>query len=97
LPRCQVQNLQIFLGRPFRLLDQQQIVGQPEATRREQVVAVAVVGKGPGLAHQPIDDVAVFDPMLAPTPQARQACYLLLGVPDFDMIGVQACFDPFAD
>jgi hypothetical protein len=97
LARRQMQDLQILLGRTLRLLRQQPVVGQPKAARREQVVAVAVVREGARLAHQPVDDVPVVDAMLAPAAQARQAFHLLLGVPDLDVVGVDAGLDPFAD
>jgi len=97
LARRQVQDLQIFLGRTLRLLRLQPVVGQPEAARREQVVAVAVVGEGARLAHQPVDDVPVVDAMLAPAAQARQTFHLLLGVPHLDVVGMDAGLDPFTD
>jgi hypothetical protein len=92
-----VQDLQILLDRTLRLLNQQPVVGQPEAARREQVVLVAVVGKGTRLAHQPVDDVPVLDAMLASATQTRQAFHLLLGVPHVEVVGVDADLDPFAD
>ncbi len=92
-----MQDLQILLGRTLRLLRPQPVVGQPEAARREQVVAVAVVGEGARLAHQPVDDVPVFDAMLAAAAQPRQAFHLLLGVPHVEVVGVNADLDPFAD
>jgi hypothetical protein len=97
LARRQVQDLQIFLGRTLRLLRPQPVVGQPEAARREQVVAVAVVGEGARLAHQPVDDVPVVDAMLAPAAQPRQAFHLPLGVPHLDVVGMDAGLDPFAN
>jgi hypothetical protein len=39
----------------------------------------------------------VVDAMLAPATQTRQAFHLLLGVPDLDVVGVDAGLDPFAD
>jgi hypothetical protein len=60
-----VQNLQVFLGCPLRLLFDQHIVGQPKATAGKQIVAVAVIDKGPWLTHQPVNDVPVLDAMLA--------------------------------
>jgi hypothetical protein len=79
------------------LLGQQPVIGQPEAARREQVVAVAVVGEGARLAHQPVDDVPVLDAMLAAAAQTRQAFHLPLGVPNVEVVGVDANLDPFAD
>jgi hypothetical protein len=79
------------------LLGQQPVIGQPEAARRKQIVAVAVVGEGARLAHQPVDDVAVFDAMLAAATQSRQAFHLLLGVPNVEVVGVETDLDAFAD
>lgn len=92
-----MQDLQIFLGRSLRLLRQQPVIGQPEAARREQVVAVAIVRERARFTHQPIDDVPVVDAMLAPATQTRQAFHLLLGVPHLDVVGVDAGLDPFAN
>ena len=97
LPRRQVQDLQILPGRLLRLLLPQAVVGQPEAARREQVVAVAVVGERPRLAHQPVDDVPVLDAVLAPAAQPRQPFDLLLRVPHLQVVGVDADLDPLAD
>jgi hypothetical protein len=97
LPRGQVQDAQVLLGRPLRLLLDQPVIDEAEATGGEQVVAVAVVGKRPRLAHQPVDDVPVVDAVVAPATQARQALDLPLGIPDLDVVGVQARLDPFAD
>ena len=97
LPRRQVQDLQILPGRLLRLLLPQAVVGHPEAARREQVVAVAVVGERPRLAHQPVDDVPVLDAVLAPAAQPRQPFDLLLRVPHLQVVGVDADLDPLAD
>jgi hypothetical protein len=79
------------------LLLDQPVVGQAEAARREQLVTVAIAGERPRLAHQPVDDVPVGDPVLPPATQARQALDLVLGVPDLDVVGVQARLHPFPD
>jgi len=97
LPRRQVQDLQVLLGRSLRLLPAQGVVGPAEAAGREQVVAVAVVGEGARLAHQPVDHVAVLDAMLAPTAQPRQPLHQPLAVPDLQVIGVQPRLDPLPD
>jgi hypothetical protein len=97
LPGRQVQDAQVLLGRPLRLLLDQPVIHQPKATRREQVVAVAVVGERPRLAHQPVDDVPVLDAMLAPTAQPGQAFDQALGIPDLEVLRVQPGLDPFAD
>jgi hypothetical protein len=93
----QVQDPQVFLGRPGRPLLPQGVVGHAEAAGGEQVRLVAVVGKRPRLADQPVDHVPVVDAMLAPTPQPRHLLDRLLGVPHLDPLGVQAGFHPLAD
>jgi hypothetical protein len=92
-----VQDAQVLPGRTLRLLLDQPVVGQAKAAGGEQVVAVAVVGERPRLAHQPVDDVPVGDPVLAPAAQPRQALDQALGVPDLDVAAVQARLDPFPD
>jgi hypothetical protein len=92
-----VQDAQVLLGRPLRLLLDQPVIGEAEAARREQVVAVAVGGERPRLAHQPVDDVPVRDAVLAPAAQPRQALHEVLGIPDLDLVGVQPRFHPLAD
>ncbi|HLJ95570.1 MAG TPA: hypothetical protein VKU02_20500 [Gemmataceae bacterium] len=44
------------------------------------------MGKRPGLAYQPANNVPVVDPMLVLTPQTRQALYQRLGIPDLDLL-----------
>jgi hypothetical protein len=97
LPRRQVQDAEVLPGRTLRLLLDQPVVGQAEAARREQLVAVAVVGERPRLAHQPVDDVPVGDPVLAPATQPRQALDQALGVPDLNVVGEEAGLDPLPD
>jgi hypothetical protein len=53
----------LFIG-TSRLLRHQGVVCPPIGRRRIQIFAIHIAGKGPGLAHQPADDVAVIDPML---------------------------------
>ncbi len=97
LPSCQVQDSQVFLGRPLRLLLGQPVIDQTEATRRKQLVPIAVVGERSRLAHQPVDDVPVVDAVLASATQPGTALDEALAVPDLDVVGVQARLDPFAD
>jgi hypothetical protein len=97
LPGRQVQNAQVLPDRTLRLLLHQPVVDQAEAARREQLVAVAIAGERSRLTHQPVDDVPVDDPLLAPATQTRQALDQALGVPDLDVVGVQAGLDPFPD
>ncbi len=97
LPRRQVQNLQILLDGPLRPLLGQPVVGEAEAAGGEQLVAVAVAGERPRLAHQPVDHVPVGDPVLAPAAQPRQPLDQPLGVPDLDMVGEKPGLNPFPD
>jgi hypothetical protein len=66
---CQLQDAQVLLGGPLRLLLPQQVVGLAEAAGGEQVGPVAVIGKGSRLADQPVDDVSVLNLVLALAPQ----------------------------
>ena len=65
----QLQDAQILLDGPLRLLLLQQVVSQAEAAGGEQVGPVAVIGKGPWLAEQPVDDVPVRNLVFALAPQ----------------------------
>jgi hypothetical protein len=79
------------------LLFDQAVIDETKAAGGEQIVAVAVVGKRPRLAHQPVDDVPVVDVVVTSTTQPGQTLDLLLGIPDLDVLGVQAGLDPFPD
>jgi len=92
-----VQEPHVLLGRPLGPLLQQGIVGHAEAAAGKQIRLVAVVGKGPRLADQPVDDVPVVDAMLASPTQSGQFFDPLLGIPDLNPLGIQACLDPLAD
>jgi hypothetical protein len=92
-----VQDPQILLRRPLRLLSQQGVKSQTEAARREQVRPVAVVGKRPRLANQPVDDVPVGDPGLAATAQPGQLLHPPTGVPDLDPLRENTSLHPLAD
>ncbi len=91
-----MEYFQIFLVRSLGVLLPQLVVGQPEPTRREQVAPVPVIGKGPGLADQPVDHVPVLDAMLPPPPQPGQLLHPLLGVPHFQPLGMQPHLHPLA-
>jgi hypothetical protein len=92
-----VQDPHILLGRTLRPLLTQHVIGQAEAATGEQVSLVAIVGKGPRLAHQPVDDMPIVDAMLAPTTQPRQILHPPLGVPHLDTLGVQPGLHLLAD
>ena len=93
----QVQNPQVLLGGPRRLLPAQHVEGHAEVAAGKQILAIAIVGEGPRLADQPVDDVPVLDVMLATPAQARHLFLPLLGVPHFNVLGVQPGFHPLAD
>lgn len=97
LPRRQVENLDILLGRSFRLLGHQCVIGQSKATAGEQFVPVAVLGKRPRLAYQPRDDVPIVDALLAPTTQPRQPLDLSLGIPHLQVSHMHPHFHPLAN
>jgi hypothetical protein len=71
LLRRQVEDRQILRDRSRRHLAHQEVVSHPESAGREHRVPIAVRLEGARLAHQPVDDVAVLDPVLAPAPQPR--------------------------
>jgi hypothetical protein len=97
LPRCQIENLHVLLGRTLRLLGQQGVICPAKPAAREQIIPVAIVGEGARLTHQPVDDVPIVDAMLASAPQPRQPFHQTLGVPNLDVVGMDPGLDPFAD
>lgn len=92
-----MQEPHILLGRPLGPLLPQSIVGHAEAAARKEIRLIAVVGEGPRLADQPVDDVPVVDAMLATPTQSGQFFDPLLGIPDLNQLGIQACLNPLAD
>src|SRR6266568_3308881 len=71
--RCQVQDPHVVAIGALWLADAQCIVDASERKTREQVVVVAVLGKGAGLADQGPDHMAIIDTMLAVAEQPRHA------------------------
>jgi hypothetical protein len=78
----QAEDLQVLLDRAAGPSLLQHVVGDPEPAGREHRVAVAVLLERSGLAHQPVDDVAVLDAMLPPATKPRQGVDLAGAVPD---------------
>ncbi len=76
-----MQDAQILLGRPLRPPLHQHVVGPAKAARREQISAIAIVRQRPGLTHQPVDHVTIFNAVLAASTQPRQRFHPPLGVP----------------
>ena len=58
---------------------------------------IAVVRERPRLAHQPVDHVAIVDPMLATTTQPWQMLHTTLRVPHLHLLGADPHLHPFAD
>ena len=92
-----MQDREILPVRPRRLRFVQQVVGGAETAGREQLLAVAVVGQGAGLADQRVDHVPVIDPLFLPPAQPRQRLHQLLPVPHFQVLHVDAHLDTDAD
>jgi hypothetical protein len=89
-----LQNSQVLARGGFRrALLSQPVAGHAKAAVGEQVLAVAVVLEGAGLAHQLVDDVPVVDRVLVSPDQSRQRLDPRLGMPDLHAIGVQAGLD----
>jgi hypothetical protein len=97
LPRGQEEDRQVVLDRAAGPPVLQQVVGHPEPAGGEHRIAVAVLLERPGLAHQPVDDVAVLDAMLAPASESRQGVELPGPVPDLERFGPHVGIDLFAD
>jgi len=67
----QQEDREVLLDRAAGPPVLQLVISHPEPTGREHRVAVAVLLERSGLAHQPVDDVAVLDAMLPPAPESR--------------------------
>jgi hypothetical protein len=97
LLRGQEQDGQVILDHAAGPPVLQQVVGHPEPAGGEHRIAVAVLLERPGLAHQPVDDVAVLDAMLAPASESRQGVKLSGPVPDFEGFSSDMNINLFAD
>jgi hypothetical protein len=97
LLRGQEEDRQVVLDHAAGPPVLQQVVGHPESAGGEHRVAVAVLLERPGLADQPVDDVAVLDAMSAPTPEPRQGVQFPGPVPDVEGLGPDVDIDLFAD
>jgi hypothetical protein len=97
LLRGQEEDRQVVLDHAAGPPVLQQVVGHPEPAGREHRIAVAVLLERPGLAHQPVDDVAVLDAMSPPTSEPRQGVQFPGPVPDVEGLGPDVDIDLFAD
>ena len=79
------------------MLVPQPVIGHPKAAVGEQVLAIAVILEGAGLAHQLVDDVPIVDRVLVASHEPRQRVDLHSRVPDFHAVGVQPGFNLLAD
>jgi hypothetical protein len=96
-PRSQEEDRQVVLDHAAGPLVLQEVVGHPEPAGGKHRIAVEVLLERPGLAHQPVDDVAVLDAMLAPAPESRQGVDLSGPVPDVEGFGPDVNIDLFTD
>jgi len=83
----QLQDPQVFSGcHPLGVLLTQGVVGHPEVTAGEQLLAVHIVGEGTRLADQRVDHMPIVDVLLAASRQPRHPLDQLLRVPDFHLV-----------
>ena len=59
-----MQNADILPIRSFHSTRHEPVVRLAEGGRREQVVSIAIGGKGTGLAYERVDDMMVVNPMM---------------------------------
>jgi hypothetical protein len=97
LLRGQEEDGQVIFHHAAGPLVLQEVVGHPEPAGGEHRIAVAVLLERPGLAHQPVDDVAVLDAMLASASKSRQGVELSGPVPDVEGLGPDVDIYLFAD
>jgi hypothetical protein len=84
-----LQNLQVgAAGDLGCVFIPQPVIGHPKTAVGEQVLAIAVVLEGAGLAHQLVDDVPIVDRVLVASHQPRQRVDLPSRVPDLHAVGV---------
>jgi len=93
----QLEDRQVILDRGAGPPVFQEVVGHPEPAGREHRIAVTVLFERPGFADQPVDNVAVIDPMLASPSEPGQRVDLPGPVPDVEGLGPDVNIDLFAD
>jgi hypothetical protein len=93
----QVEQSQVVLDHAAGPLVFQGVIGHPEPAGREHRIAVTVLLERPGFADQPVDHVAVIDPMLASPSEPGQSVDLPGPVPDVEGFGSDVNIDLFAD
>jgi hypothetical protein len=95
--RRQVQQTQVFLASPLRLLGQEHVVRLPKPAAREQIRLIAILRERSRLPHQPANNVAVVDVMLLLATQTWQQHHLLLSVAHLDLVRAHPRLHPLAD
>jgi hypothetical protein len=95
--RGREEDRQVILDHAAGPLVLQEVVSHPEPAGGEHRIAVAVLLERSGLAHQPVDEVAVLDAMLAPASESRQGVDLSGPVPDVEGFGPNVDVHLFAD
>jgi hypothetical protein len=93
----QVEDRQVILDLAAGPPVLQEVVSHPESAGREHRIAVAVFLKRPGFADQPVDDVAIINPMSASPSEPGQGVDLPGPVPDVEGLGPDVDIDLFAD
>jgi hypothetical protein len=92
-----VEDCQIVLDHTAGPPVFQEVVGHPEPAGREHRVAIEILLERPGLTDQPVDDVAIIDPMLASPPEPGQGVDLPGAVPDVEGLGPDVNIHLLAD
>lgn len=93
-----VQDLQVLPGAvPFVAVGAEPVVSDAEARRREEIVAIGVLGEGARLANQRINDVPVVHGVLIAAHQPRQRVHTPIRIPDLDAVGIEPRLDFLAD
>ena len=96
LQGCHLQDPHILPVGAFATLLTQRIISLPIRRRRIQIFAIHVTREGPGLAHQPVDHVAIVDAMLRLTTQPLHRLHPGARVPHLDPLAADARFHPLS-
>ena len=97
LLRGQEEDRQVVLDHAAGPPVFQEVVSHPESAGGKHRVAIAVLLERPGLADQPVDDMAVLDAMLTSASESRQGVQLPGPVPDVECFGPDVNIHLFAD